>query len=204
MAHDKIFGICENKCLVETDTKANTDAVAARVGTLETTVEEITNLFEVDENQNVTFPAGVTVNGGFSAEINTLTVPYNTDKYVLAICKQVDFTKSYGGRDWSTTTVNDTCIVSDLYEYTTDFFKISDDSPIDVNISISPNNATHEVINLVIKVNGMTKYTVTGSATHTLNLNPTDVINVSGTINHNNGLGSTSTIIKISTSIFGV
>lgn len=41
MAHNKIYGICENKCLVETDTKENTDAVAQRVGVLEGKVSVI-------------------------------------------------------------------------------------------------------------------------------------------------------------------
>lgn len=34
--HEKVFGICENKCLVEVSPKSDTDAVGNRVGTLET------------------------------------------------------------------------------------------------------------------------------------------------------------------------
>ena len=69
MPHEKVVGFCEpNKCKVEVAPKSETDAVAAKVDVLEPL-----SVIQVDENQNVTFPAGVTANN-LTAETVTGTI----------------------------------------------------------------------------------------------------------------------------------
>ena len=160
------------------------------------------------DGDNVTFPGNVDANiNAENVEIDTLTVPYNTDKYILAICKQTNYSQSYVGRDGVSSNIAITCTISDLFEYTTDFFKINANSTlVNVTVNLTGNRDSNAyIINSSIQVNGNTLYTVSNLGVYTLNnLALTDVVTISGSVVHNYYMGVATLNMSISTPIFGV
>lgn len=103
MAHDTVYGFCENKCKVEVSPKSDTDAVAStvngfdsRIKALEGEVNGALSCTSVTTSGTITSTGLITGNGGFKGNLTGSATSLNTTITVSPSTTSVDINSDTG------------------------------------------------------------------------------------------------------------